>query len=244
MKGTFMIPGYTLEELEKRISYHFQNQALLRQAITHTSFSNEQKINKQMHYERLEFLGDAVLELITSDFLYHENPEKTEGQLSKMRASLVCEPALAFCARDLDLGNFIILGRGEEATGGRNRDSIIADVMEAIIGAIFLDGGMEEAKKYIYHTVLADQESKQLFLDSKTNLQEYMQGQIKKEFHYHLVEESGPEHDKHFTVEVVMEDKVLGRGEGRTKKGAEQQAAYEALLRLKDAEEKGIGTCI
>lgn len=244
MKGHFMVEGYTLEELENRIGYRFRDKSLLKQAITHTSYTNEQKINKQKHYERLEFLGDAVLELVSSDFLFHEHVDKTEGQLTKMRASMVCEPALAFCARDLELGKFLLLGKGEEATGGRNRDSITSDVMEAVIGAIYLDGGMEAAKKYIYHFILSDLENKQLFYDSKTNLQEYIQGHLKKEFHYELVEETGPEHDKIFVVEVIMEEEILGRGQGRTKKAAEQQAAYEALLAFQKTGRKGKNICI
>lgn len=239
-----MLEKHTLEELESRIGYCFKDPELLKQAITHSSFTNEQKINKQRHYERLEFLGDAVLELVISTFLFKEHPDRQEGELSKMRASMVCEQALAFCARDLELGSFIRLGKGEEATGGRNRDSIISDVMEAVIGAIYLDGGMEEAQKYIYRYVLSDLENKQLFYDSKTNLQEYVQRQLKKDVHYVTIEESGPEHNKLFVVVVTVDDKVLGRGEGRTKKAAEQQAAYEALLDLKKSGGKGKHTCI
>lgn len=231
--------NYTLEELEERIGYHFKDKSLLKQAITHSSFTNEQKINKFKHYERLEFLGDAVLELVSSDFLFHEYPQMQEGQLTKLRASMVCEPALAFCAKDLELGKFMLLGKGEKATGGRNRDSLTSDVMEAVIGAVFLDGGMEEAKAYIYRFILSDLENKQLFYDSKTNLQELIQGTLKKEFHYELVEESGPEHDKQFVVEVIVDGKVLGRGQGRTKKAAEQQAAYQALLDLKKSDREG-----
>ncbi len=224
---------YSLELLEERIGYRFQNIALLKQAITHSSFTNEQKINKLKDYERLEFLGDAVLELVSSEFLFHEHEKVQEGELTKMRASMVCEPSLAFCARDLELGEFLLLGKGEENTGGRKRDSITSDAMEAVIGAIYLDGGMEQAKKFIYKYVLSDLEDKQLFYDSKTNLQELIQGKLKKEFHYVLLEESGPEHDKVFSVEVRMEDEVIGTGTGRTKKNAEQQAAYEALLLLR-----------
>ncbi len=234
-----MLKESDYQELEKKIGYTFQNRALLKQAVTHSSFANEQKINRQKHYERLEFLGDAVLELVSSDFLFQTHPEMPEGQLTKMRASMVCEPALAYCAKDLTLDSYIQLGKGEEATGGRYRDSIISDVMEAVIGAIYLDGGMEPARTYIHRFVLSDLENKQLFLDSKTNLQEYMQQNLKKEFHYQLVEESGPEHDKVFVVEVVMEEKVLGRGKGRTKKAAEQQAAYEALLGFKKPGKRG-----
>ncbi|MBD8917356.1 MAG: ribonuclease III [Lachnospiraceae bacterium] len=234
-----MLKESDYQELEKKIGYTFQNRALLKQAVTHSSFANEQKINRQKHYERLEFLGDAVLELVSSDFLFQTHPEMPEGQLTKLRASMVCEPALAYCAKDLTLDSYIQLGRGEEATGGRYRDSIVSDVMEAVIGAIYLDGGMEPARTYIHRFILSDLENKQLFLDSKTNLQEYMQQNLKKEFHYRLVEESGPEHDKVFLVEVVMEEKVLGRGKGRTKKAAEQQAAYEALLGFRKPGKRG-----
>ncbi len=236
--------GYTLEELENRIGYRFKDKSLLKQAVTHSSFTNEQKINKFKHYERLEFLGDAVLELVSSEFLFKEYPQLQEGQLTKLRASMVCEPALAFCARDIELGKFMLLGKGEESTGGRERDSLTSDVMEAVIGAIFLDGGMERAKEHIYRFVLSDLENKQLFYDSKTNLQEYVQGTLKKELHYDLVEESGPEHDKLFKVEVVVDGAVLGKGQGRTKKAAEQQAAYKALLDLKKSDRKGKKTCI
>lgn len=239
MKGFFMLKESDYQELEKKIGYTFQNRALLKQAVTHSSFANEQKINRQKHYERLEFLGDAVLELVSSDFLFQTHPEMPEGQLTKLRASMVCEPALAYCAKDLTLDGYIQLGKGEEATGGRYRDSIVSDVMEAVIGAIYLDGGMEPARTYIHRFILSDLENKQLFLDSKTNLQEYMQQNLKKEFHYRLVEESGPEHDKVFLVEVVMEEKVLGRGKGRTKKAAEQQAAYEALLGFRKPGKRG-----
>lgn len=229
-----MLEGYTLEVLEERIGYKFQNKELVKQALTHSSFTNEQKINKIAHYERLEFLGDAVLELISSEFLFFEHKDVQEGTLTKMRASMVCEPSLAFCAKDLELGKFMRLGKGEELTGGRKRDSIISDGMEALIGAIYLDGGFVPAKEFIYRFILSDLEDKQLFYDSKTNLQELIQGEIKKEFHYDLLEENGPEHDKSFVVEVVMEDEKLGKGQGRTKKAAEQQAAYQALLRLRD----------
>lgn len=229
-----MLDEDTLRLLEDRIGYHFGNKKLLRQALTHSSFTNEQKINKAGNYERLEFLGDAVLELVSSEFLFREHPEVPEGELTKMRASMVCEPALAFCARDLDLGKFIRLGKGEESTGGRNRDSITSDAMEAVIGAIYLDGGMESAKAFINRYILSDLEDKVLFYDSKSNLQELIQGKLKKDFHYEVLEESGPEHDKTFIVEVFMEQESIGKGSGRTKKAAEQQAAYQALRLLRD----------
>jgi len=228
------LEGYTMKELEQRIGYQFHDISLLKQALTHSSFTNEQKINKTGDYERLEFLGDAVLELTSSEFLFHEHQDVPEGELTKMRASMVCEPALAFCARDLELGKFIRLGKGEENTGGRERDSIISDVMEAVTGAIYLDGGMEPARQFINSFILSDLEDKRLFYDSKSNLQELIQGKLKKEFWYELLEESGPEHNKVFKVSVHMEDEVLGEGIGKTKKAAEQQAAYRALLLLRD----------
>ncbi|MCD7836601.1 MAG: ribonuclease III, partial [Lachnospiraceae bacterium] len=202
--------------------------------LTRGSDMNEQKICGTGAYERLEVRGDAVLELVTREFLYGEYKEIPEGELTKMRASMVCEPSLAFCARDIELGQFILLGKGEENTGGRKRDSITSDVMEAVTGAIYLDGGFEQAKKFIYRFVLSDLEDKQLFYDSKSNLQELVQGKLKKEFHYELLGESGPEHDKTFVVEVFIEKEAFGRGSGRTKKAAEQQAAYNALLVLRD----------
>lgn len=222
-----------LEELQGKIGYQFHNKELLKQALTHSSFANEQKINKLKNYERLEFLGDAVLELISSEFLFRENPDMPEGQLTKLRASMVCEPALAYCARDIKLGEYMLLGKGEEATGGRNRDSITSDVMEAVIGAIFLDGGIEEAKKYIYRFILSDLENKILFLDSKTILQEEIQKRNNAQLRYELIGESGPDHDKQFHVEAYLDDVLIGSGVGRTKKAAEQQAAYEALMKMK-----------
>lgn len=222
-----------LRELQDKIGYRFKDESLLKQALTHSSFANEQKINKLNNYERLEFLGDAVLELISSEFLFNENKDMPEGQLTRLRASMVCEPALAYCARDIDLGSYILLGKGEEATGGRKRDSITSDVMEAVIGAIFLDGGIENAKEFIYHFVLSDLENKILFLDSKTLLQEEIQKKNTAQLRYELVGETGPDHDKQFSVEAYLDDKLIGSGVGRTKKAAEQQAAYEALMKLK-----------
>ena len=222
-----------LRELQDKIGYQFKDESLLKQALTHSSFANEQKINKLNNYERLEFLGDAVLELISSEFLFNENKDMPEGQLTRLRASMVCEPALAYCARDIDLGSYILLGKGEEATGGRKRDSITSDVMEAVIGAIFLDGGIENAKEFIYHFVLSDLENKILFLDSKTLLQEEIQKKNTAQLRYELVGETGPDHDKQFSVEAYLDDKLIGSGVGRTKKAAEQQAAYEALMKLK-----------
>ncbi len=227
-----------LDELQSKIGYSFKNRDLLKQALTHSSFANEQKINKLKNYERLEFLGDAVLELVSSEFLFKENPQMPEGQLTKLRASMVCEPALAYCAKDIDLGSYMLLGKGEETTGGRYRSSITSDVMEAIIGAIFLDGGIEEAKKYIYRFILSDLENKILFLDSKTILQEEIQKKKDAQLRYELVSEDGPDHNKEFAVEAYLNDVLIGSGSGRTKKAAEQQAAYEALLKMKGKHRK------
>lgn len=225
---------YSLEELEKKIGYEFKNKKLLRQALTHSSFANEQKINKLDDYERLEFLGDAVLELTSSEFLFFGNPEMSEGKLTKLRSSMVCEPALAYCARDLELGKYMLLGRGEEATGGRNRDSITSDAMEAVIGALYLDGGYEAAKRFIHRFVLCDLENKILFYDSKTVLQEMIQAIPGAEFKYVLTGEVGPDHDKEFLVEAWMNGNCVGNGRGRTKKAAEQQAAYQTILMLRE----------
>lgn len=231
-----------LRELEQKIGYFFQDRRLLKQAVTHSSYANEQRINKSGNYERLEFLGDAVLELVSSDYIYHEHPDMAEGQMTKYRASLVCEPALAFCARQIGLEAYILLGRGEEATGGRGRDSIISDVMEAVIGAIYSDSGMEEAKNYIHRFILSDLEHKQLFYDAKTVLQEEVQKENRGVLHYELVREEGPEHDKHFEVEAMVGDVKVGFGSGHSKKAAEQNAAYEALVtKYKPAGDKGPG---
>ncbi len=221
-----------LKKLEEKIGYEFKDKRLMVQALTHSSFSNEQKINKFKNYERLEFLGDAVLELLSSRFFYENYPDMAEGQMTRMRSSMVCEPALAFCARDLSLGDFILLGKGEEATGGRMRDSIISDVMEAVIGAIYLDGGIDKANEFVQKYVLSDLEDKQLFYDSKTILQEQVQKKG-QELVYKLVSESGPDHDKIFVVEAVIDGQVVGKGQGRNKKSAEQQAAYQVLLMQK-----------
>ena len=192
-------------------------------------------MGKLKNNERLEFLGDAVLELCTSDFLYKEYSEKPEGELTRLRASIVCEPTLAECARGIDLPDYLILGKGEENTGGRYRDSIVSDAFEAVIGAIYLDGGLDMAKSFITRFVLSDIENKHLFYDSKTILQEMMQKDYKETVSYKLLSESGPDHNKEFKVAVLLEEKVFGTGIGRTKRKAEQQAAYEAILKIRNA---------
>ena len=224
-------------ELEKKIGYKFENFDLLVNAMTHSSYANEHHISYTGNNERLEFLGDAVLEVTSSEFLFHKYPDLPEGKLTKKRASMVCEPTLALCAREIPLGDYLLLGKGEEATGGRKRDSIVSDAMEALIGAIYLDGGFANAKEFINRFVLKDIENKQLFYDSKTTLQEIVQGQFEEDVRYALVKEEGPDHNKSFYVEAILGEKVLGQGCGHTKKAAEQQAAYCAIKKLK--REKG-----
>ena len=215
------------------IGYQFQTPGLLSQALTHSSYANEKHMKKGSDNERLEFLGDAVLEIVSSEFLYLNYPKLPEGDLTKMRASLVCEPTLAFCTRQLNLGDYLLLGKGEDMTGGRKRKSILSDALEAVIGAIYLDGGFASAKEFILKFILTDIEHKQLFYDSKTILQEVVQASYKEELCYRLVGEEGPDHDKHFTVEAWIGEMLIGKGEGHTKKAAEQEAAYQALLKLK-----------
>lgn len=224
-------------ELEKKIGYKFENFDLLVNAMTHSSYANEHHISYTGNNERLEFLGDAVLEITSSEFLFHKYPDLPEGKLTKKRASMVCEPTLVLCAREIPLGDYLLLGKGEEATGGRKRDSIVSDAMEALIGAIYLDGGFANAKEFISRFVLNDIENKQLFYDSKTTLQEIVQGQFEEDVRYVLVKEEGPDHNKSFYVEAILGEKVLGQGCGHTKKAAEQQAAYCAIKKLK--REKG-----
>ena len=227
-----------LEELQDKIGYKFTEEKLLRQAVTHSSFANEKHLKKHSDNERLEFLGDAVLEIVSSEFLYKNYPKKSEGDLTKLRASLVCEPTLALCTREIDLGKYLYLGKGEDLNGGRMRNSILSDALEAVIGAIYLDGGFENAKKFIHRFILTDIEHKKLFYDCKTSLQEVIQGHYEEELNYRLVSEEGPDHDKKFSVEARIGEKVIGRGIGHTKKAAEQEAAYQALLLLKPVENK------
>lgn len=219
-----------MQQLEKKIGYTFFDPTLLRQALTHSSFSNEQKIQKYKNYERIEFLGDAILEMVSSDFFYHTYPDESEGNLTKMRAAAVCEQALAITARELELGSYMIFGKGEEQNGGRNRDSIIADCVEAIIGAIYLDSNLENATKFIHTFVLNDLENKRLFYDAKSILQERVQKKQSGELSYELIREEGPEHDKLFIVEARLNGACIGHGQGRNKKVAQQHAAYDALL--------------
>ena len=211
-----------LKELEQKIGYTFRDSDLLKTAMMHSSYTNEQHMPKHRCNERLEFLGDAVLELVSSEFLFRRSPKMPEGKLTKLRA-----------ARDIGLGSYLYLGKGEESTGGRYRDSVTSDAMEALIGAVYLDGGFTNAKEFIHRFVLTDLENKQLFYDSKTILQEIVQADGKDAISYRLTGEEGPDHDKSFCVEVRIGDTVFGSGKGRTKKAAEQQAAYKAILQLR-----------
>ena len=222
-----------LSELEDKIGYQFQDKELIRHAMTHSSFSNEHRLSKLTCNERLEFLGDAVLEITVSEYLFLNFPDMPEGDMSKTRASMVCEPTLAFCSRDIELGSFLLLGKGEDITGGRERDSIVSDAMEALIGAIYLDGGFASAKEFINRFILNDIQNKKLFYDSKTILQEMIQSVTKEPLTYMLTGEEGPDHNKVFRVNALLGDKVIGSGQGRTKKAAEQEAAYCAILDLK-----------
>ena len=220
-------------EFEKRIGYSFKDPELLVTALTHSSYSNEIRLKKQECNERLEFLGDAVLELISSEQIFRNHPDQPEGDLTRIRASYVCEPTLALCAREICLGDYLQLGRGEDRTGGRERDSILSDAMEATIGAVYMDGGFESAQRYVEEFILKDIEKKSLFYDSKTYLQEIVQRDLKK-LEYVLLKEEGPDHNKSFEVGVLIDGKQLTTAVGRTKKKAEQAAAYEAILLLED----------
>ena len=215
--------------LEQRIGYQFKNGKYLRRALTHSSYSNESREKPECN-ERLEFLGDAVLSLVVSNYIYHRF-HLNEGDLTKIRASIVCEKSLFRFAGEIGLGEELYLGRGEEQRGGRTRPSIVSDAFEALIAAIFLDGGLEPASRFILRFVREELDTgeRSAFVDYKTMLQEIVQKNPEEKVSYVLVEENGPDHDKHFVVEVRLNSNVIGRGEFRSKKGAEQLAAKEAL---------------
>ena len=221
-------------EFQYVIDYDFKQDGLLLQALTHSSYANEKRMKKHSDNERLEFLGDAVLEIITSEYLYHHFPDLPEGELTKMRASLVCEQTLAYCTKEMRLGDYLLIGKGEELTGGRQRSSILSDALEAVIGAIYLDGGFASAKEFVLKYILTDIAHKQLFYDSKTILQEIVQGQNMGAMEYGLIAESGPDHAKLFTVELSIGGKPVSTGSGHTKKAAEQEAAYLALVQMQE----------
>lgn len=221
-----------LKKFQNLIGYTFKNEQLLKQALIHSSYANEKHLKKLSDNERLEFLGDAVLEIVSSEFLFQNYPNLTEGELTKLRASIVCEPTLAICTNEISLGDFLYLGKGEDHTGGRKRKSILSDAMEAVIGAIYLDGGFANAKEFVLKFIMTDIEHKHLFYDSKTILQELVQGEHET-LTYVLLDETGPDHEKVFEVGVLVGNKEISTGKGYTKKAAEQEAAYKALLQLK-----------
>lgn len=220
--------------LEEKIDYRFSDTSLLIKALTHSSYANEMRMSKDDNNERLEYLGDAVLELVTSEYVFREHMNLSEGDLTKLRASIVCEQTLSTCARDLGIGRYILLGKGEDASGGRERDSILSDTLEAVIGALYLDGGFTNAKEFIYDYILSSVKGRELFFDSKTILQEIIQNENNKQkLKYKLMSEDGPDHNKTFTIAVFIGNKQIGCGTGRTKKAAEQEAASKAISKLK-----------
>ena len=217
----------TTEQLQEAIGYHFQTPALLERALSHSSYANERKDSHGSN-ERLEFLGDSVLGFIAAEFFFQNHPHKPEGELTKLRAASVCEPALCEYAKTFRLGDALLLGKGELAGGGNQRPSILADAFEALLAAIYLDGGMEPAKRFVLG-FLREGAGHPAMIDSKTELQQIVQQSPEEAVDYVLVEESGPDHDKCFVVEVRLHSNVLGVGKGRIKKLAEQAAAREAL---------------
>ena len=222
---------YDKKGLEAALGYTFNDISILETALTHSSYSNELRLKKCECEcnERLEFLGDAVLEIVSSEFLYINYPDKPEGELTKLRAATVCEKSLAGFAKQLELGKYLLLGKGENLTGGRERPSIQADAFEAIIAAIYLDGGMEEARNFVLKYIEEAIRHQRSIKDYKTMLQEVVQRNPGEIIEYVLTGETGPDHDKRFEVEVHLNSNVIGRGIGRSKKRAEQEAAREAL---------------
>ena len=224
--------SFNQNKIEKAIGYIFKDKNILKQAFTHSSHAYEKKIDSLYNNERLEFLGDAVLQIFISDYLYEKYLKKDEGDLTKLRASIVCEPSLAILSRNIGLGDFLILGRGESKGGGRERDSILADTYEAVIGAIYLDGGMPAATDFLTAKMLPNIDiltSNSQVTDYKTQLQEVIQKNSKIPLKYETISQSGPDHDKTFTVQLSHEKKILGKGVGKSKKDAEQAAAKMAL---------------
>lgn len=218
-----------VKQFQEKIGYHFKNEGLLFEALSHSSYANENKKTRNSN-ERLEFLGDSVLSIVVSDHIFEHYKHMPEGDLTKMRASLVCEKALFEFSKKIDLGSFIFLGKGEEMTGGRTRPSIVSDAFEAVIAAIYLDGGMEVVSKYILSFLPENiTPDFSVFHDYKTALQEVIQKNPEEKIEYHLKGESGPDHNKQFTVQVLLNSNVIGEGTGRSKKTAEQLAAKEAL---------------
>ena len=221
-------------ELEEKLGYVFRDKSLLASALSHSSYANERKAIGYNSNERLEFLGDAVLGFVTADVLYRVDPALLEGRMTKLRAELVCETALHKTALELELGRYLRLGKGEEHTGGRERPSILADAVEAVIAALYLDGGFDVSRRFIMAHVLAGADiACEPTGDWKTELQEFIQQKPGRTLAYELLSESGPDHDKLFQFRVLLDDTEIGRGQGRTKKEAEQSAASAALEALK-----------
>ena len=217
----------TLTQLQQSINYTFRSPSLLERALTHSSYANEHKLPHGSN-ERLEFLGDSVLGFVAAEYLYAQHPNKTEGELTRMRAAAVCEPALVSYAQSFGLGGALLLGRGEAATGGAKRPSMVADAFEALLAAIYLDGGIEPCKAFMLR-FLKEGAAQPALIDSKTQLQQIVQQNPEEAVEYVLMDERGPDHEKCFVVEVRLHSNVLGVGEGRSKKLAEQAAAAEAL---------------
>ena len=223
-----------IKELETAIGYRFHNISLLQNALAHSSYANERWHNSLLSNERLEFLGDSILGMVVAEYLYRNFPDRPEGELTRMRADMVCETSLAQIAVRLDLGKHLLLGHGEERFGGRTRPSILADAVESVIAASFLDGGMAAAESFINRFVLCDVPVSKLHnTDYKTSLQELIQQKKNQVLAYRLVGESGPDHDKTFIAQVLLNDEVIGEGSGSSKKRAEQDAAKVALESLK-----------
>ena len=222
-----------IKNLEEAIGYHFHNISLLQNALTHSSYANERWHNSLLSNERLEFLGDSILGMLVAEYLFRSFPDRPEGELTRMRADMVCEKTLAAVANSIHLGDHLLLGHGEEQGGGRSRDSILADAMESVIAACFLDGGMEAAQRFIRRFILVEVPVSQMHnTDYKTKLQELVQQKKNQVLSYTLTGESGPDHDKHFTVAVSLNGGIVGQGEGRSKKRAEQEAARAAIRNL------------
>lgn len=228
-------PINNISQLEDRIQYDFKDKEVISIAITHSSYANERKNKKLEYNERIEFLGDSVLSLVISEYLYKMYPNLPEGELTVTRAKIVCENSLSRCAADIGLGNYLMLGKGEELSGGRSKASVLSDAFEAVIGAIYIDGGFDTARgfilKYMENIIKSCVEGK-LFYDFKTQLQEIVQQNGEQHISYHVIDESGPDHNKAFVTEVRINDVISGQGKGRSKKESEQNAAKYALDKL------------
>jgi len=226
-----------LKQLQKQLHIQFHDSVLLKQAFTHASYVNEHRFNQHQDNERLEFLGDAVLELTVSEYLYTLLPDRPEGELTKLRAAIVCEPSLVKFAETLGFGKYVLLGKGEELTGGRTRPALLADVFESFVGALYLDQGLEAVRgflnQHVFPLVETDGKLQMQMSDFKTELQELIQHHGMGSLEYRIIEERGPAHEREFVSEVFMANRSLGRGTGRSKKEAEQHAAAAALVQLK-----------